>query len=190
MSVATMYPGIQTVLTPEQLEPPFEMIDGVPKEKPRMGLFANILASYLSTAINNFSIPRRLGMAINETTHKVDDQNSRRPDVSYVEYAKMPAWEILLDDPPLLEAAPNVAIEIVSPSNTIAEMDTRIEEFFTSGVQLVWVVHPQSKQIYVYESTKDCKILEIGDMLDGGNVLPGFTLALAEMFDVARIFPR
>ena len=189
MSIATLNPTSPARLTPEQLEPPFEMIDGVPKEKHPMGLFANILATYLSTAINNFALPKKLGMAINETTYKVNENNSRRPDVSYVEFAKLPAWEILLDDPPLLECAPNVAIEIVSPTNTIPEMDTRIENFFTSGVQLVWVVHPQSKQIYIYESTKNCKILEIGDVLDGGKVLPGFSLPLAEIFNVASLFP-
>ena len=187
MATATL-PIAPARLTPEQLEPPFEMIDGVPREKPPVGLFANILATYLATAINNFSLPKKLGMAINETTHKVDDKNSRRPDVSYVEFSKLPAWEILLDAPPLLESAPNVASEGVSPSNTIAEMDTRIEDFFSSGVQLVWVVHPQSKQIYVYESTKDCRILEVGDVLDGGKVLPGFTLPLAEIFNVASLF--
>ena len=111
MSVATLNPTAPARLMPEQLEPPFEMVDGIPKEKPPMGLFANILATFLSTALNNFAVPKKLGMAINETTHKVDDQNSRRPDVSYVEFAKLPAWEILLEDPPLLECAPNVAIE-------------------------------------------------------------------------------
>src|SRR5437016_3441989 len=103
MSVATLNPTAPARLMPEQLEPPFEMFDGIPKEKPPMGLFANILATFLSTAINNFAVPKKLGMAINETTHKVDDKNSRRPDVSYVEFAKLPAWEILLEDPPLLE---------------------------------------------------------------------------------------
>lgn len=183
MSVATLNPTAPARLLPEQLDPPLELIDGVPKEKPPMGLFANILATFLSTAINNFAAPKKLGMAINETTHKVDERNSRRPDVSYVEFAKLPAWEILLEDPPLLECAPNVAIEIISPTNTIAEMDTRIENFFTSGVQLVWVVHRQSRQVYVYASTKNCKILEIDDVLDGGKVLPGFTLPLAELFN-------
>jgi Uma2 family endonuclease len=188
MATATL-PIAPERLTPEQLEPPFEMIDGVPREKPPMGLFANILASYLSAAINHFAMPKKLGMAINETTYKVTEKNSRRPDVSYVEFARLPAWEVLLDDPPLLECAPNAAIEIFSPSNTIEDMDTRIENFFASGVQLVWVVHPKSKQIYVYESTKNCKILEIGDALDGGKVLPGFSLPLAEIFDISRLFP-
>ena len=68
-----------------------------------------------------------------------------------------------------------------------AEMDARIAHFFKTGVQLVWVVHPQSKQVCVYRSTKDCKILEIGDVLDGGKVLPGYSLPLAELFNLPSL---
>lgn len=170
-------------------EPRYEIVDGVLKEKPPMGLFANILASYLATAINSFALPKRLGMAINETTYQLEEKNSRRPDVSYYEFAKFPSLDILLQDPPVFEREPNLAIEVVSPSNTVAEMDDRIAHFFKTGVQLVWVVHPQSKQVCVYQSTKDCKILEMDDVLDGGQVLPGFALPLAELFSVSRLLP-
>jgi Uma2 family endonuclease len=124
----------------------FEIIDGVLKEKPPIGFFANILASFLATAINNFALPKKLGMAIAETTYQREGKNTRRPDVSYFEVAKLPALEVLLQDPPVIEREPNLAIEVVSPSNTIAEMDDRIAFFFKTGVELVWVVHPQNKQ--------------------------------------------
>lgn len=164
-----------------------EIIDGVLKEKPPMGLFANILASFLATSINGFAIPKRLGMAINETTYQREATNSRRPDVSYYEIAKFPSLEILLQDPPVFDREPNLAIEVVSPSNTIAEMDDRIAHFFKTGVELVWVIHPQSQQVHVYQSTKDCTILEIGDTLDGGKVLPGYSLPLTELFNLPSL---
>jgi Uma2 family endonuclease len=188
MSIALLNPADSPTLIPELVEPPFELIDGVPKEKPPMGFFANVLATYLSTAINHFALPKKLGMAINETTYKANDKNSRRPDVSYVEFSKFPPLETLQDDPPLLDCAPNLAIEVVSPTNTIAEMDKRIDYFFKSGVQLVWVIHPQSKRVHVYESTTDCDILAVGDVLDGGKVLTGFSLPVAELFNVASFF--
>ena len=152
-----------------------------------MGFFANILASFLATSINTFALPKRLGMAICETAYQREAKNTRRPDVSYFELAKFPSLELLLQDPPVCEREPNVAIEVVSPSNTIAEMDQRIEHFFDTGVQLVWIVHPQSKRIYVYESTKICTILEIGDTLDGGKVLPGYSLPLTELFNLPSL---
>jgi Uma2 family endonuclease len=188
MSTVTLSP---IAVMPPMLrdEPRFEIIDGVLREKPPMGFFANVLASFLATSINNFALPKRLGMAVNETAYQREAKNSRRPDVSYFELAKFPSLEVLLLDPPVIEREPNLAIEVVSPSNTIAEMDERIAHFFKTGVQLVWVVHPQSKQVCVYQSTKDCKILEIGDVLDGGKVLPGFSLPLADIFNLASLFP-
>ena len=152
-----------------------------------MGFFANVLASFLATSINSFALPKRLGMAVAETTYQREAKNSRRPDVSYFELAKFPSLEVLLQDPPVIECEPNLAIEVVSPSNTIAEMDARIAHFFKTGVLLVWVVHPQSKQVCVYRSTKDCDILEIGDILDGGIVLPGYSLPLNELFNLPSL---
>ena len=152
-----------------------------------MGFFANILASYLAASINNFALPKRLWMAVNETPYQIEEKNSRRPDVSYFELSKFPALEILLQDPPVIDREPNLAIEVISPSNTIAEMTERIAHFFKTGVQLVWVVLPQSKQVYVYLSTKDCTILEMGDELDGGKVLPGYSLSLTELFNLPSL---
>ena len=186
MSIATLNPMAVVPFTPKD-EPRFEIVDGVLREKPPMGFFANILASFLATSINNFAMPKRLGMAVAETTYQREAKNSRRPDVSYFELAKFPSLEVLLQDPPVIDREPNLAIEVVSPSNTIAEMDDRIAYFFKTGVQLVWVVHPQSKQVCVYQSTKDCRILEISDVLDGGKVLPGFMLPLTELFNLPSL---
>jgi Uma2 family endonuclease len=186
MSTATLNPV--AVASPAPMdEPLFEIVDGVLREKPPMGLFANILASFLATAINTFALPKRLGMAINETTYQVQAGNTRRPDVSYYEFAKFPSREVLVQDPPNFDCSPNLAIEVISPTNTVAEMDRRIDHFFSTGVQLVWVVHTQSKRIHVYASTKDCKILEIGDVLDGGKVLPGFSLPLSDLFNLPSL---
>lgn len=186
MSTAILSPRAVPPLLPRD-EPRFELIDGVLKEKPPMGFFANILASFLATSINTFALPKRLGMAINETAYQREAKNTRRPDVAYFELAKFPSLEVLLQDPPVFDREPNLAIEVVSPSNTIAEMDERIAHFFNTGVQLVWVVHPQSKQVYVYQSTKDCKILGIGDVLDGDKVLPGYALPLIELFNLPSL---
>ena len=186
MSTVTLDP-ITVIPSMTKDERRFEIVDGVLREKPSMGFFANILASFLATSINTFAMPKRLGMAVAETAYQREAKNSRRPDVSYFEIAKFPSLEVLLQDPPVVECEPNLAIEVVSPSNTIAEMDDRIAHFFKTGVQLVWVVHPQSKQVCVYQSTKDCKILEMGDVLDGGKVLPGYSLSLTELFNLPSI---
>jgi Uma2 family endonuclease len=182
MATATLNPKMHR--RGDEIDFPFELIDGVPTEKQPMGLFANILATYIATAINNFALPRKLGLAINETTYKINEENSRRPDVSYVEFSRLPPLSILGTDPPHLECSPNLAVKVVSPSNTFSEIERRLEDFFATGVQMVWVISPQTRFVYSFSSRTDCKILSETESLDGGTVLPGFSLPLAQLFGV------
>ncbi len=77
---------------------------------------------------------------------------------------------------------PDLAIEVISPSNTSREIDRKTVEYFTAGVRSVWVLHPESRRLYVYESSKQIHVVDEGDVLDGGTILPGFRLPLRELF--------
>ena len=81
------------------------------------------------------------------------------------------------------EVVPNLAIEVVSPTNTASDLDAKVEEYFHAGVELVWVIYPVTEKIYVYESITQISIVTASDVLDGGAVLPGFRLALSELFE-------
>jgi len=75
-----------------------------------------------------------------------------------------------------------LAAEVMGPTNTAEAVLDRLEEYFQAGVRLVWVVLPRHGKGYVYESPTSVRILQVGDDLDGGAVLPGFRLSLAELF--------
>ena len=82
---------------------------------------------------------------------------------------------------------PDLAVEIVSPTNLAEEIDRTITEYFQAGVRLVWVFYPDSGRVYVYQSPTHVGILERDDTLDGGEVLPGFRLPIAGLYEaVAR----
>ena len=81
------------------------------------------------------------------------------------------------------EVVPNLAVEVVSASNSAEEILGKIREYFQVGVELVWVVYPTEEQIYVYESPTQLRILKKDQELAGGNVLPGFCLPIAVLFD-------
>jgi Uma2 family endonuclease len=83
------------------------------------------------------------------------------------------------------DVVPNLAIEVVSPTDSVEELEQKIAEYFRSGVQLVWVVHPTRSKIHVYDSTTQIRVLSRNDVLDGGTVVPGFRLPLAELFTEA-----
>jgi Uma2 family endonuclease len=162
-------------------EPLFEIIDGRRVELPPMGANESFLASYLAAMINIFAIDR-LGIACVEVLFDLQIGCNRRPDVALVRYDRWPrgrpippgdAWVVV----------PNLASEVVSPTNTQRELLDKLTDYFRAGVQLVWVIYPQHRQIYVYTSVKDVRVLDENDTLDGGEVIPGFTLPLATLFE-------
>ena len=74
------------------------------------------------------------------------------------------------------------AVEILSRSNTAAEMRLKRQDYFTSGVHLVWEVDPDARTVSVYTAPEGPVVLTEADVLDGGAVLQGFTLPLRDLF--------
>jgi len=81
-----------------------------------------------------------------------------------------------------LPGAPDLAVEIWSPDNTMAELTRRAAEYLEAGARQVWIVDPRSRQVTVHAPDRAAAILTAGDMLDGGNVLPGFSLSISTLF--------
>jgi Uma2 family endonuclease len=161
----------------------YEIVDGERREIPHMGLFAGAIASVLVHYLNAFAIPRKLGLAMVEILCRLrPDRPQRRPDISFFSYDR---WHFLAapeDDPPSFDGAPNLAIEVISPSNGVEEIVGKILEYFDAGVELVWVVHPRHRRVYVHEPKNQVRLLAENDELDGGKVLPGFRLSMATLF--------
>lgn len=78
--------------------------------------------------------------------------------------------------------APELAIEILSPSNNSEEMDSKIAEYFEAGVQEVWTVSAKRRGVAVYRANHEFRVYQRTDVLDGGDVLPGFSLPLIQLF--------
>ena len=78
---------------------------------------------------------------------------------------------------------PDLAIELISPTNAAVLVQAKIHEYFAAGVSGVWVIYPKQKSIYVYSSTTPIQVLEPGHELDGRDLIPGFRLPLAALFE-------
>lgn len=81
-----------------------------------------------------------------------------------------------------LDVAPELIVEVMSPSDRWADVVTKLAEYFAVDVQMVWVVEPQSRQIYVYRSLTDVTILTAEDTLTAGDILPEFAIGVANLF--------
>ena len=101
------------------------------------------------------------------------------PDVAFVSKARLkPRTD------KFAALAPDLAVEVVSPSNTKQEMHEKIALYFQAGTRQVWIVYPKSRAIYVYRAEDDVTILKRDGTLDGGDVLPGFSVKVADIFAV------
>ncbi len=83
---------------------------------------------------------------------------------------------------PLPDLVPDLAVEVLSEGNTRREMEQKLREYVTAGVRLVWYVDPGRQEVHVYTAPKQHEVLAAGHTLHGGEVLPGFTLPVRQLF--------
>lgn len=103
----------------------------------------------------------------------------RAPDASFVARERIPA-----EGPPVTywPFAPDLAVEVVSPSDRIGELEEKMAQYFAAGTRLVWVVHPRTRTVHVYGSLAEVQVLGVSDELAGDPVLPGFRCPLRRLF--------
>lgn len=161
----------------------YEIIDGVKVEMPPMSAESTILASRLARLLANHGVSQNHGEAFPEVLVRLalDEDRNRRPDVVYVPYTTWPrnrpipstnAWDVL----------PTLCVEVVSPTDRAEEVCEKSEEYFRGGVQQVWVIYPRQNVVHLFDSPTTGRILRRADTLDGGTVIPGFTLELMDFF--------
>ncbi len=98
-------------------------------------------------------------------------------DIAFISYTKAPT----LPQSSFLEVAPDLAIEIMSPSNTVGDTNLKIDQLLRAGCPQVWIVHPDLRRVDVH-SLAGMRVYREGDMLSGGDILPGFELAVSDIF--------
>lgn len=82
-----------------------------------------------------------------------------------------------------LDIAPDLVVEVLSPGNTWEEMTQKMREYFAIGVRLVWIVSPSSRAVFAYRSLTDVREFAATDELPGDDVLPGFSVPVASLFE-------
>ena len=104
------------------------------------------------------------------------------PDVGFIARSQLPKGGIARDA--ISKLIPDLAVEVISESNTPKEMDRKLRDYFEAGVRLVWCVYPKERKAIAYTSPSRKKEIGTDGVLDGGKVLPGFELPLREVFAV------
>ena len=188
MSIATLQqpitcPTIDMVADDEL----YEVIDGIRMRTPPMGVFAVWTASELHAYLAYFARTQGLGRAITEALFHLPApiNRDRRPDIAFVSYERWAKNRPMPQTDNAWDVVPNLATEVVSPTDKADEIEQKIAEYFRAGVELVWIVYPLQSKIHVYHAPTEISVFTRADVLDGGSVVPGFRLVLAELFTEA-----
>jgi len=165
-------------------EPLYEIIDGQKVELPPMSALSAFISFQLMSHVNFFVLGHDLGRSGTELLFRLPPplERNRRPDGGFVSYQRWPKNRPMPASENAWDVVPELAVEVVSPTDFVEELLEKIEEYFRVGVQLVWVVYPRLRVIHVYDSYTKIRVLARTDTLDGGSVLPGFTLPLVKLF--------
>ena len=157
-----------------------ELVHGVLVEK-TVGIYESHLAVRIIHLLAGFVERSPLGIVLGaDGMMRLAPGLVRIPDASFVSWDQLPGRRV--PRVPIADLAPDLAIEVISPSNTAREMERKLHEYLAAGVQLVWYVYPEPQEIHVYTAERH-DVLTIEQELSGGDVLPGFVLPLRQLFE-------
>lgn len=135
----------------------------------------NLVRDRLLILLGTFLKGRALGTAIAEQAFVLSEHTVRIPDVALVREGG------LHDLHRAPEGAPELAIEVISPSNTPREMDQKISDYFAAGSKRVWVVYPEEREVYMYGFTGLVRRSR-DEAIEEPELLPGFSIKVSDLF--------
>jgi len=160
-----------------------ELIDGTLVEK-ALGHFEARLAFVIAHLIEIYNTTRNLGVVYADgCVTRLSPEQIRIPDVCFFRWTTFPNEKLPTEQ--ILDIAPDLAVEVISPTNTSAEMERKLTEYFQAGTRLVWYFYPKTESVRVFRSPKEYRDLNQEMVLEGGDVLPGFEITVKALFDQA-----
>jgi Uncharacterized protein conserved in cyanobacteria, COG4636 len=160
----------------------YEVVDGKPIDMGSAGALHGYVCSLLLSALTSYVLSKKLGVVLDSSTaFKMKSGNWRSPDISFFAKERLQGMTELPTG--FLEGAPDLAVEVLSPRNTVEEIHDKLVEYFENGSRLVWLVHPSEHYVLVYRSSQEPdRLLKSVDLLEGEEVIPGFALPVAHLF--------
>jgi Uma2 family endonuclease len=179
-SIAELARDTETVELALDPEREYEIVNGKPEAKEMAGARHGGITARLLIEMGMHIKLNKLGAIYTpDTTFKIG-QNDRLPDISFVSAERIPA-EGEPESP--WDFAPDLAVEVVSPNDLWEGVQNKLHEYFAAGVREVWLVAPDTKELYVYTAPRSVRVLAEEDELTT-ELLPGFRCKLSEIFQL------
>ncbi|MBI4311896.1 MAG: Uma2 family endonuclease [Chloroflexi bacterium] len=164
----------------------YELVDGEVITMAPPGYEHGEIALAIGSLLRAYARQRRLGRVSVESGFVLDPGTVRAPDVAFVKQERIPQEGL---PKAFFEGPPDLAVEVVSPSDTAAEVEIKVHDCLESGATQVWLVYPDSRRVYIYQYKASPERMQVRgmwysaeDTLPGGDVLPGFSVLVADLF--------
>jgi Uma2 family endonuclease len=160
----------------------YELVKGELRKMAPTGHKHGIVTMDVAGPLHQHVRENNLGAVYGAETGFVITQNPdtvRAPDVAFVRRERI---ERAGNVKSYWIGQPDLAVEVVSPGDTFAEVEEKVAEWLEAGTGAVWVVSPKLRTVTVYRSLTDIVTLTERDTLDGGNLVPGFRLPISQIF--------
>lgn len=160
----------------------YELVKGIIRRMPPAGFEHGILSSKIGSNLNKHIKKHQLGYVCSAGTGFKISQNPdtvRAPDAAFICQAAIDEQGIPNG---YWEGAPDLAVEVISPSDRDIEVDEKVDEWLIAGCAMVWVVNPRRETVEVYRSPEDITVLRGDDILDGADVIEGFQCRVQDLF--------
>jgi Uma2 family endonuclease len=159
-----------------------ELVRGELRMTPSPGGRHGIVIGLLIARLVVYVEGRKLGRIFSNAGFELLElpRTLRAPDVAYVRANRLPAGGIA-DGP--MRLAPDLVVEVISPSETDARLGEKLDDYRTAGVRLIWLIDPIARTVTVIERDLPTEELGEDDALSGAQVIPGFRCEIHELFD-------
>jgi Uma2 family endonuclease len=160
----------------------YELVKGELRRTPPAGSEHGAVIMNIGTPLGQFVKAHGLGVVFGaETGFKIasDPDTVRAPDLAFIRRGRIPVAGIPRGFWP---GAPDLAVEVISPGDTYTEVEEKVNEWLSAGTRMVLVLNPRTRMVTVYTSPTEVVRLAESDTLNGGELLPGFTCQVTELF--------
>lgn len=158
----------------------YELIEGELVEMPGPSIKHGVVVARLDRYLGSFVDEGRLGEVMSNTAFILDPENALRPDVAFVVQGRL----VGVDFNDAFPGRPDLAIEVISRTDMVYDVDTKVATYLQAQVPGVWLVNPQSKLVFVYKSGEIKPLVLAGDdELVDEDLLPGFKLKVSGLFE-------
>jgi Uma2 family endonuclease len=161
----------------------YELVEGRLLTMAPAGSLHGIVASRLHVAVANHVDEHRLGVVMSADTGfklESDPDTVRAPDVAFIARERIPAGGI---PSTFWAGAPDLAIEVLSPTDRRSYVNKKIEQYLRLGVRQIWFVEPSSRRVTIHRPDQAVQVLHESDTLEGADLLPGLRYPLSRLFD-------